>query len=522
MAIFTIHIATAQVNYHNTTVDSSLHSSAIGYSSSATGLASFAVGWNANAEGHRAFAVGKYSTASEENSIAIGMGAYAIRPYSIALGNNVISGMNSSPFTGSNAICIGNQSIANGDYSMAFGQNVKAGSTNSIVIGEGYSEDQKLNNSTPNSLAIGFNSTQATLFVSGATGGATETGNVGIGTSFPMSGKLHVYRDATTGGFGSVNTANSVLRIEDKYNNLYVDGNALYCTGTGDLSLGTLGPEAVVIGTDNTKRMKIFTNDEVHFYGNRKIEVNSRVGIVDINASSGGWAMGLNFIGYDGTSHGGWKAYGSRDELNYYYVGDSYSAPLMAIIPNGNVGIGTTTPSEKLEVGGDALFDGDIRIGNGYGAKITFHPGDGNKAIFHQGVWNSKYLFQGTDGNGVHDLMEISSNWGAPEVSVNGKLYAEEIEVIANVTMPDYVFESDYNLKTLEEVEGYIAKHKHLPGVPSAKEIEQDGLNLGDMDAVLLEKIEELVLYNIQQNKQIQEQQEMISILKQEIENLKN
>ncbi len=181
----------SQVNYYNTTVDSSHYSSAIGYETSATGIASFAAGWKASAEGNNAFAVGHYSSANEVNSIAIGWGAYTLSQESIAIGKYVISGMDQSPFTGENAICIGTKSISNGDYSIALGRFVKAHSTNSIVIGEGYSENEKLVNANPNSLSIGFNSTKATLFVSGATGGPTETGKVGIGIEYPME-KLDV------------------------------------------------------------------------------------------------------------------------------------------------------------------------------------------------------------------------------------------------------------------------------------------------------------------------------------------
>ena len=181
----------SQVNYYNTAVDSSHYSSAIGYSTTATGVASFASGWNSNAEGDGAFAFGHSCYSNSTNTIALGKAAQAYRPNSIAIGDHVITGMTSSPFNGSNAICIGNQSIANGDYSMAFGQNVKAGSTNSFVIGKGYSETEKLVNANPNSLSIGFNSTKPTLFISSSSGGPTETGKVGIGLEYPME-KLDV------------------------------------------------------------------------------------------------------------------------------------------------------------------------------------------------------------------------------------------------------------------------------------------------------------------------------------------
>lgn len=85
----------------------------------------------------------------------------------------------------------------------------------------------------------------------------------------------------------------------------------------------------------------------------------------------------------------------------------------------------------------------------------------------------------------------------------------------------DYVFKKDYKLRTLEEVEKHIAEKGHLPNIPSTSEVEKDGINLGEMDAKLLEKIEELTLYSIEQNKQIKQLQEENQILKSQSEDIK-
>ncbi|WP_395053941.1 hypothetical protein [Flavobacterium sp.] len=94
---------------------------------------------------------------------------------------------------------------------------------------------------------------------------------------------------------------------------------------------------------------------------------------------------------------------------------------------------------------------------------------------------------------------------GADEyrLSVKGKIRAEEIKVYN--TWADYVFEKDYDLKPLSEVEKFINENKHLPNVPSAKDVIEKGLELGNMSKIQQEKIEELTLYLIQQNKEIQE-----------------
>ncbi|PWN64738.1 cell wall anchor protein [Chryseobacterium oncorhynchi] len=84
----------------------------------------------------------------------------------------------------------------------------------------------------------------------------------------------------------------------------------------------------------------------------------------------------------------------------------------------------------------------------------------------------------------------------------------------------DYVFKKGYQLRTLEDVEKHISEKGHLPNIPSAKEVEKDGINLGEMDAKLLEKIEELTLYSIEQNKQLKSQSKEIKELKEQVQQL--
>jgi hypothetical protein len=88
----------------------------------------------------------------------------------------------------------------------------------------------------------------------------------------------------------------------------------------------------------------------------------------------------------------------------------------------------------------------------------------------------------------------------------NGIAYAREVIVdeTSNGPWPDAVFKKDYSLKSLPELESYVIKNKHLPDVPSAKEIEKDGIALGKMNNVLLKKVEELTLYVIEQDKKVE------------------
>ncbi len=87
---------------------------------------------------------------------------------------------------------------------------------------------------------------------------------------------------------------------------------------------------------------------------------------------------------------------------------------------------------------------------------------------------------------------------------VDGKILAEEIKV-QNVPASDYVFEPDYALRSIQEVESFVKENKHLPDVPSSEEFKENGVGLGEMDNMLLRKVEELTLYVIELKKENEE-----------------
>jgi hypothetical protein len=109
----------------------------------------------------------------------------------------------------------------------------------------------------------------------------------------------------------------------------------------------------------------------------------------------------------------------------------------------------------------------------------------------------------------MHEIMKISLNGNA---ALQGKFEAKEIKVTLTPTA-DFVFEEDYNLPKLEDIEKHIKEKKHLPEIASAKQMEKDGVNVGEFQIKLLQKIEELTLYTIEQNKLIKEQQKRIEAL---------
>ena len=123
--------------------------------------------------------------------------------------------------------------------------------------------------------------------------------------------------------------------------------------------------------------------------------------------------------------------------------------------------------------------------------------GDANKADSKLEVRNDaifdKRVAIGTDPQQGYDL------------AVCGNIRAADVKVHAISDWCDYVFEDDYDLKSLQEVESFIEQHKHLPEIPSAVEVETEGINVSEMLQLMMKKIEELTLYTIEQDKRIKE-----------------
>ena len=95
-----------------------------------------------------------------------------------------------------------------------------------------------------------------------------------------------------------------------------------------------------------------------------------------------------------------------------------------------------------------------------------------------------------------------TTSMGSFKLAVEGKIGAREIRVTLTSPWPDYVFSTQYNLRPLPSLEEFIKKHGHLPNMPSAKQVKENGIELGDLTSKLLEKIEELTLYMIELKKE--------------------
>ena len=176
----------------------------------------------------------------------------------------------------------------------------------------------------------------------------------------------------------------------------------------------------------------------------------------------------------------------------------------------GNVGIGvTSSPVSRLQIvdGANASYasNGYLVTGNISGANIVM---DNNELLARNNGGVADLFLQQEGGdlilcadeNGAVGIGVISgaSIPAGSLLAVDGKITCEEVLVKLSENWPDYVFAKDYPLTPLSEVKSYIDEHQHLPGIPAAATIQEEGIELGEMQRRMMEKIEELTLYIIQ------------------------
>ena len=163
---------------------------------------------------------------------------------------------------------------------------------------------------------------------------------------------------------------------------------------------------------------------------------------------------------------------------------------------NGNVGIGTTAPAYRLDMSGDIKgstlkTNGAISVlGISKEWQIAYDEAKGGLYIDEFGVARQVYIQNGGNvGIGIADPQN--------KLDVNGTIHARAVNIDLN-GWNDYVFRKDYQLRPLSEVKSYIDQNQHLPEIPSEQEMIKNGLNVSEMNKLLMKKVEELTLYMIE------------------------
>lgn len=176
----------------------------------------------------------------------------------------------------------------------------------------------------------------------------------------------------------------------------------------------------------------------------------------------------------------------------------------IAVSSGGNVGLGTANPNQKLHVNGMVKLEGSSPLefntgneGGGIGAVMAFDTATSVFSIqaIHQGVAYLPVTLNPYGGN-----VGIGTANPQYRLAVNGVIGAKDV-IVTNALWSDYVFHPGYRLQPLSEVSAYINDHGHLPEIPSEAEVKEKGVNVGEMQAKLLAKVEELTLHLIQQDK---------------------
>lgn len=274
----------------------------------------------------------------------------------------------------------------------------------------------------------------------------------------------------------------------------------------GNVGIGTTNPgyHLHTVGSDRARFEQTNGTIDIVAYGASGNDYDNTAGLFASNKSA------LVMTGLSGSG-----------DIKFITRPSGYSER-MIIKNNGNIGIGVASPSALLQVGDGNVFlnandpdNAGLRFffdkstyNNGADVDLTIRTNGGSPIVdWNIRNWSGSYTFNrqmsnGAGGEQTRNLFRIETNGNivVPQGNaiIDGKVSSEEVKVEV-LDVPDYVFEPGYELRTLKETKRYIAQNKHLPEIPSAKEIESNGgVELGDMNMRLLKKIEELTLYQIQ------------------------
>jgi len=282
----------------------------------------------------------------------------------------------------------------------------------------------------------------------------------------------------------------------------YAQNNSNPWPSTGNVGIGTTSPATalqIVRGGTNPGNDYASLNIKTTGLGN----IFGPILYLDATSGTNGrqWGLvssGILDAGVTGTS-GNFAIYDANAGLSR-----------MMINSLGNIGIGSIAPKSRLHIAQDISMNADVdaqqfsitgatddakRLVIGYdvnGAGFGYI-----KAGWYQHQWTNLSL-QPNGGN-----VGIGTTQPDAKLTVNGTIHSKEVRVDASIPVPDYVFERTYKLPQISALKTYIEINHHLPEIPSAAEINKNGLNLSEMNLKLLKKVEELTLYIIEKDKQV-------------------
>jgi hypothetical protein len=273
-----------------------------------------------------------------------------------------------------------------------------------------------------------------------------------------------------------------------------------------------------------------------------KLDVNGRMRVKtgtlgNVSTSSGIWLEDYR----DGANQ---VFIGMQDSIRAGFYGTTAGWEFNFNANTGAVGIGRAATGSRLEIddptGGDIGFysngifsgrlmgtDSTLQLYSAYGSTICLPGGCPAKDLILQpppalfGIGGNVGIGTNAPAAKLHITSNVMIGTGTPAagylLSVNGKIMSEEVRVQLDANWPDYVFNSNYKLRPLDELEQFITTHRHLPDIPSAKEVEKEGIALGDMQKRLMEKVEELTLYVIQLDKENKQLKTEVTALKEQV-----
>ena len=354
--------------------------------------------------------------------------------------------------------------------------------------------------------------------------------NVGIGTVNPTS-LLDVQGAPANNAFVNLN---SKVNYNGNLDIRAIEGWSVTADGFGIGSRMTGGYKGLdAIGAGGT-----YTGTVYGITGTATGTAGTRFGVY--GSASGGTNSNVGLYGFVNGGAFNYAVWGSNPNVEgyagYFNGRGHFTEELRAdknMLVDNDLGIGTTTPVSKFQIiGGD---DAALNL-NGY---AQFGPtsswnlvlddneimarnnGAANDLLFQQDAGN--ILMCGFELGKVGIGVQLAGNLPAGYMlAVDGKIIGEELRIQNSANWPDYVFADQYALMPLDELQQSIQLHKHLPNIPPASVIQEQGILVGDMQKKIMEKIEELTLYVIDLHEINKQQQAEIEMLKSELQLLRN